>query len=234
MASLVLRPSIKKAATTLNYETHVKWWCWKEGCHPREYQTPFLKQVRKGLRKMLPSRSNVRAALLFPKYVFTRIFARTNQRQQCLLWFATIIGFIGMLRPHTFRQLQPASFTLVVQNNDRRLPPRLIRATCRTVFTEEIQMAGGRVLGFFINYKLKTMINATSYFPSLSACTLRLKVMCSVTALRDLISGHLFEKRFLKKRSKCAIIISQEAGCGRNHGITARSTDWRSYILPIK
>ena len=99
MASLVLRPLIKKAATILNYETHVKWW-YRKGCHPREYQTPCLKQVRKGLRKMLPSRSDARAALLLPRYVFTRIFARTDQRQQCLLRFATI-GFIGMLRTHT-------------------------------------------------------------------------------------------------------------------------------------
>ena len=61
-------------------------------------------------------------------------------------------------------------------------------------------MAGGRVLGFFINYKSKTMINATSYFPSLLVFTLKLKTMCPVTAFIDLVSGHLFEKRFLKKR----------------------------------
>ena len=62
MASLLLRPTIKRASTILCYETHVKWSFRKEGCHPGEYNTPFLKQVRKGLRKTLPSPKDARSA----------------------------------------------------------------------------------------------------------------------------------------------------------------------------
>ena len=167
MASLVLRPSIKKAATILNNETHVRWWYRIEGSHSSEYQTPYLKQVRKGLWKMQPSRKYGRAAFLLPRYVFTRMFSRTDHRQECLLRFATITGFIGFLRPHTFRQLQHASFTVVAQNGDRRLPPNCIKASCKSLFTEKIQTTGDTILSLFINLKSQTKIKATAYFPRL-------------------------------------------------------------------
>ena len=118
MASMVLKPTIKVASTILNYETHVKWMFRKEGCHPGEYRTPFLKQIRRGLRKMLPSRKDKRAAFLLPRWVFTPTFSDAGSKSQHLVRFATIIGFIGMLRPHTFSQLKPRSFTLIVRGRN--------------------------------------------------------------------------------------------------------------------
>ena len=198
MASLVTKPSITKAATILNYETHVKWHYRREGCQPCEYQTPFLKQVRKGLRKMLPSRQDLRAAFLLPKYVFMGKFSRTNQQYRCLLRFATIMGFVGMLRPHTYRQLQPAAFTVVIEDGEGRLPPQLVNARDVSSFSEKVHEAGDAVLGFFIKFKSKTMLDATAYFPRLSNCARRFEAMCPVMALKDLITLRAFGSRFLK------------------------------------
>ena len=157
---------------------------------------------------MLPSRRDVRAAFLLPRYVFLRKFARTNERQQCLLRFATIIGFIGMLRPHTFRQLQPTSFTLVIQNGDGRLPPHLVNAREGPLFTRMVQTAGNKIIGLFANFKSKTMLDATAYFPNLSEGTPRYKAMCPVTALQDLIRERLFKHGFLKKWGRGNMISS--------------------------
>ena len=148
---------------------------------------------------MLPSRQDLRAAFILPKYVFMGNFSRTNQHYRCRLRFATIMGFVGMLRPHTYRQLQPASFTLVIQDGDGYLPPQLINGRDVLLFSEKIHEAGDTVLGFFIKFKSKTMLEATAYFPKLSDCALRFKAMCPVIALKDLISGRVFGKRFLTK-----------------------------------
>ena len=118
MATLVLKPTIKVGSTVLSYETHVKWMFRKEGCHPGEYRTPFLRQIRRGVRKMLPSRRDMRAAFLLPRWVFTPTFTDADSKSQYLVRFATVIGFVGMLRPHTFSQLQPLSFTLIVRGRN--------------------------------------------------------------------------------------------------------------------
>ena len=151
---------------------------------------------------MLPSREDLHAAFLLPRYIFMRNFSRSNQRHRCLLQFAAIIGFIGMLRPHGYRQLQPASFTLVVQMDDGRLPPRLINARDALLVSELIHRARDTILGFFIKFKSKTILDAIAYFPKLSDCTLRFKAMCPITALKDLITMHLFNRNFLKKWEK--------------------------------
>ena len=63
-------------------------------------------------------------------------------------------------------------------------------------------MAGDTILGFFINFKSKTMLNATAYFPKLSDYALRFKAMCPVIALKDLITRRVFNNRFLKNWGK--------------------------------
>ena len=68
MAHLVLKPTIKKASTILCYETHVKCMFRREECDPQEYQTSLLQQVRKGLKKTLPSNRDFRRALILPVY----------------------------------------------------------------------------------------------------------------------------------------------------------------------
>ena len=171
MASLILKPSITRPSTILAYETHVKWSYKKEGCHPYVYNTPFLKQVRKGLRKTLPSPKDARSAFTLPKYLTTPVFKYSSTAVSCFLRFATIIGFIGMLRPHTtFAQLVPSSFTLMVRDSYFPAVARTIKATesGRLSYALNLNQHRFKVVGFYIDFKAKTQREARAYFPNLS------------------------------------------------------------------
>ena len=119
IAFLLLEPNITAASTILNYETHVKYKFKAEGCPETAWGTPFLKQVRKGLKNTLPSSPDRRAPLLLPSVMGSPRFTNVNSEEQRLLRFVTIIGFMGILRPHSIEQLSPDSFTMVLQSGDR-------------------------------------------------------------------------------------------------------------------
>ena len=55
MAFLLMEPRIKAADTILKYESHVKFKFREEGCPEELYTTPFLRQVRRGVKNTLPS-----------------------------------------------------------------------------------------------------------------------------------------------------------------------------------
>ena len=198
MAFLLLEPRIKAAGTILGYETHVKFKFKEEGCPEELYTTQFLKQVRRGVKNTLPSKSDKRGELLLPLLTHARSFKEGVSIRDLLLQLATSIGFIGMLRPHPFAQLQPSIFTLVtytgrcvkMPNNKTRFKTALMETRKR-----------GGILGFVIAFQSKTMQNAQAYMPSLCSRTgnTPLTVMCPVKALinitrRGLVAGHFLKK----------------------------------------
>ena len=200
MAYLLLRPTILKASTILNYETHVKWWFRREGCQTSEYKTPFLKQVRAGLRKTLPSRRDSRSALLLPMYSHTRTFQNTCSRELTLLKFATILGFVGMLRPHTFGQLTRESFTLVVRDAHSPQYSSLIKGSCGRTVSQALSVNQSRftIVGYFIRFKAKTLLDAVAYFPNLSDTDTFYRDICPVLALREVVvKGYFRRTKFL-------------------------------------
>ena len=119
MAHLVLKPTIKVGTTILNYETHVKYYFREEGCSEIAYSTPFLRQIRQGVQKTLPSRADDRRALLLPSMIKNPEFQKITSPSDILFRFATIIGFMGMLRPHTMDQLNPDSFFILLGDGQR-------------------------------------------------------------------------------------------------------------------
>ena len=124
MAFLLLEPSITKATTILAYETHVKYLFRAEGCPVEMWETPFLGQIRRGLRNTLPSDADGRRPLLLPLILFRPTFLEIISQEQRLLRFATILGFIGMLRPHSLEALHPCSFSVVLDNGDEIQMPK--------------------------------------------------------------------------------------------------------------
>ena len=57
-----------------------------------------------------------------------------------------------------------------------------------------IETSGDKIIGPFINFKSKTMLDATAYFPRLSEAALRYKAMGPIMALQDVMRGRLFKK----------------------------------------
>ena len=104
MAHLVLDPRISSSNTILGYETHVKYMFREEGCDPADYNTPFLGQVRKGIRNTLPEVGDKRRAFVQPLYLGKEAFLFAYTKARRLLRFATMLGFTGILRPHTLRE----------------------------------------------------------------------------------------------------------------------------------
>ena len=113
MAFLLLEPTIKKASTILNYENHVKYWFRTENCAEEDYLTPFLRQIRQGIRNILPASADKRRPLLLPLLMGRRSFTDPDSNESRLLKYATILGFIGMMRPHSIEGLKTTSFSLV-------------------------------------------------------------------------------------------------------------------------
>ena len=69
MAWNLVRPTISASSTILGYEFHLKYLFRSEGCHPEEYKTAFLGQIRTGIKKSLPCQGDKREALILPKYI---------------------------------------------------------------------------------------------------------------------------------------------------------------------
>ena len=161
IAFLLLKPGITKANTILNYTSHIKYVFNEEGCSEHEWKTPFLKQVRKGLRHTLPSRADMRQPLLLPLIVSDPIFLQVRTPAQRILRFATIMGFVGMLRPNALRQLSPKSFTMITADGLRIKMPNQ-----PDQFEEELTRLRKErhILGFYIQFRSKTMRYAQAFF----------------------------------------------------------------------
>ena len=126
MAFLLLEPSITKATTILNYETHVKYLFRTEGCPVELWETPFLGHIRKGLRNTLPSDADGRRPLLLPLLMFRPEFLNVASHEKRLLRFATTLGFVGMLRPHSIESLHPGFFCVVLENGEEIQMPKQV------------------------------------------------------------------------------------------------------------
>ena len=116
----------------------------------------------------------------------------------------TIIGFVGMLRPHTFPQLCLLSFTLVVKDKHSLAFSRQISGTDSGLIHHALRLDQQRYvpLGFYIKFKAKTIENARAYFPNLSVPTTDYHRMCPVDALRVLVSKGLWKERLLRRALK--------------------------------
>ena len=154
MAFLLLQPTIRRASTILSYETHVKYLFKEEGCPESGWDTPFLRQLRKGLKNTLPTKADSRAPLLLPLIMSSPEFITIHNNEQRLLRFVTILGFMGMMRPHSLEALNPESFTFVTEDGHATPMPRQPRH-----FVASLHNLGTtrRILGFYEGFRSKTM-----------------------------------------------------------------------------
>ena len=101
IAYLVTRPSIASASTILGYEGHVKYLFRSQGCDPSAYDTAFLRQLRSGVKNVFPKQQDKRIAFFLPHFLQRKTFRISAGKGRNLEKLATILRFIGMLRPHT-------------------------------------------------------------------------------------------------------------------------------------
>jgi len=157
----------------------------------------FVERGQPGLPES-PERADKRGALLLPLLTTSLMANRVDSNEYCLLHFATVIGCLGMLRPHTFAQLKPGSFTMVTYAGGCTPMPDSKRAFATTLLRLR---RTDRILGFFIGFQSKTMWNARAYLPSLSSVQENYPIvaMCPIRARINITARGLVIGTFLKK-----------------------------------
>ena len=157
----------------------------------------FLKQVRRGLRNTLPSRPDSRHPLLLALVIAEPEFRMVRTPAERILRFATKLGFIGMLRPNALRQLEPRSFTMITARGHSVKMPAQPNNFERELTKLRLQ---SHIVGFYIQFRSKTMRHAQAYFPSLCVLDAHIKIsqMCPVRSLIDLSRRRLLKKGFLR------------------------------------
>ena len=183
IAYLVLRPTITKGSTILAYEGHVKYLFREQGCPAESYSTPFLGQIRKGVRNVFPAQADKREAFFLPLYFKHPSFAAPVTKTDHLARLATEVGFFGMLRPHIFSKLGPHSFVFVLKGN------QLVQLTkanhdfrnCLGLLPDDADIAG-----FYVTFESKTMTHARAYYPNLGSFSHTYLELCPLRMLRDI------------------------------------------------
>ena len=106
-----------------------------------------------------------------------------------LLKFATILGFVGMQRPHTLGKLTRESFTLVVRDAYSPQYSSLIKGSDGRKMRQALSVNQTRftIVGYFIRFKAKALLDAVAYFPNLSDTDTFYRDMCPVLALREVV-----------------------------------------------
>ena len=108
---------------------------------------------------------------------------------------ACILGFTGMLRPHTFRQLEPHSFTFITKSG----PPIGIHANReRSLKKIRGSWAYGDIIEAYITFTSKTQATARAYFPNLSQPVSPYSSMCPVAAILNVFNRGWLIRGFLK------------------------------------
>ena len=151
-------------------------------------------------------------------YCQTRTFNSVLNKNSLLLKFATILGFVGMLRPHTFAQLRQSSFGLIVRDRRSLQFSRIVEGhdynTMRAALT--LEQTRFLVLGFIIRFKAKTQLDAVAYFPNISQPKTSYCEMCPVATLRDILyRGYFKQSKFLStfgRGSKLNSYVKQLTG----------------------
>ena len=117
IASLFADESAKSQKTIRGYVSHVKVAWAIGGWKLAEFDSWVVGQILRGVERLRPSKPDVRAALLLPHLPFPRYFKVPLNKNQLLLKAATILGFLGMFRFHTYARLTTEN--LVVRKDGR-------------------------------------------------------------------------------------------------------------------
>ena len=175
----------------------------------------------------------MRQPLLLPNIISEPEFRVVRTPRERILRFATIMGFIGMLRPHALKQLSPRSFTMVTAKGQRIKMPAQPH-----LFEMELTRLRGHnhILGFYIQFHSKTMRCARAYFPSLCIMDVHLRVsqMCPVRALVDLSRRRLLPEAFLRKMNTKMTLtkyLQRLTGLERNIAPYALRIGGRTWLL---
>ena len=119
---------------------------------------------------------------------------QSTSRNENLTRWATILGFVGMLRPHTFAQIKVKSFVLVIVTKEEKI----LRLALEDGGDLLRRRKRSDILGYYIEFKSKTMPVARAYFPNLSTPGSHYSAMCPVRAIQNLAYKGWLRDKFVR------------------------------------
>ena len=148
-----------------------------------------------------------------------------SAKKQRKLRLATILGFIGMLRPHIFQQIGVKS--LIIVRKDESCSS-LTPFNSGTAHWRRNNTGKQAVLGFYITFTSKTQRHAKAYFPNISELKGNLAKICPIAALFDLHASRLIRDGFLSNLGRGSPL------CNYLQEITGNTSSISPYSLRIR
>ena len=117
---LASRPTIKRYTTVRSYICHVRA-LWRDaGCPDDLLQTPLLRRLMRGVRRLLPAPIDTREAFIPPSILMPNYYVRPPSNRLLLFKAAVALGFHAMLRYGAFCQFNKSKLIVVLKNGHER------------------------------------------------------------------------------------------------------------------
>ena len=127
-----------------------------------DFDQSVLKDVQKGIKRMLPQKPDTRPAFLLPNYCLPSIFKCPLSSSHLIMKSAVIFGFLGMFRFSTYDKLGLHNLVLVAADGEE------MQITEGTNLQVESYLQHQKIIGFYFQFAAKYHPVAHAFFCSLS------------------------------------------------------------------
>ena len=194
IASLFTEVRQLSYSTIRNYTSHVRTsWC-DEGAFLSKFDKKAINRLLKGVKRLRPPNQDARLAFILPYYNLPSIFTSPVNQDQLLLKSATVFGFFGMFRHHTYTQLGLRCIVVVGK------------------LGEEFKLCEGSLpelayyfhdcgaLGFYFQFCDKFHPSARAYFCRMDDLPKPWSFLCPVTLLINLAQHRLLQNKIFPRK----------------------------------
>ena len=109
-------PSINSASTIISYASNLRSAWLKMGVLQTDFDSSVFRDMKKGVKRLLPNKPDTRPAFLLPHYHIPQIFLTPMTSSHILFKTAVIWGFFGMFRFATYQKLGVHNLIVVGKN----------------------------------------------------------------------------------------------------------------------
>ena len=147
----------------------------------------------RGVKRLRPAGRDGRAAFILPHYSLPSFFLSPSNFHQLLLKGATVFGFLGMFRHHTYAQLGLSSITIIGKLGEEF-------ALSIGLFSELSYFYECGGFGFYFQFSDKFHPSARAYFCRMDNLPKPWSSLCPVTLLIRLTRSKGLNKKIFPKK----------------------------------
>ena len=182
-AYLFRLPSVNSAKTIVNYSSRIRSAWGKVGLTLTEFDHSVLKDVLKGVKRLLPQEPDTKPAFILPNYLLPPIFYKPLSASQ--LKSAVTLGFLGMFRFSTYKKLGIHNLVIVADDGEE------FRMSDRSFPDMRDFLQRGKAIGFYFQFPAKFHPVAHAFFCKLSNVSDFWARFCPLRVLCQLVNSGL-------------------------------------------